>query len=97
MHERYPDDIGAREIVQNEYLELLLEYGVLGLALFSVVIAALFYTTRRRKWVWALLAAYLVQWVFFSGYPNALPIYLTLITAFIMLGNGKTAAKAQPV
>lgn len=75
LHAMYPDRLDESEIVQNEYMEILLEYGALGLVVFTGIIAALFYITRYNKWFWAIIAAYLAQWIFFSGYPNALHIY----------------------
>ena len=68
-----------REIVQNEYVEILLERGIVGAALFTIIIVGLLYITRHNKWLWAIIAAFLVQWNFFSGYPNALHIYLVFI------------------
>lgn len=82
IHDKYPDKIGAREIVQNEYVELLLEYGLLGLALFVAIIAGFMRSTRHEKWLWAFACAYGVQWLFFSGYPNALHVYLVLMALY---------------
>ena len=68
----------AKEIVQNEYVEVLLERGLIGALLFVAAIISTFHKPRRRRqlWAWAILVAYLVQWCFFSGLPNALHIYL---------------------
>lgn len=79
MHEQYPDTIDAHEIVQNQYVEILLECGFVGFALFITLIVGLVTATRHNKWSWAIAAAFLVQWLFFSGYPNALHVYVTLI------------------
>lgn len=70
-----------KEIVQNEYVEILLERGLVGLVLFGLTIVATVYKLwqSRRIWAWSILAAYLVQWCFFSGLPNALHIYLIII------------------
>lgn len=74
-----------KEIVQNEYVEILLERGVVGLVLFLAAIASTFHKPRRRNmtWVWSILVAYLVQWCFFSGLPNALHIYL--VTSILLI------------
>jgi hypothetical protein len=72
----------SREIVQNEFVEILLERGIVGLMIFVGVLAGFFVATRSRKWVWAIMAAFLVQWSFFSGLPNALHIYLILMVIF---------------
>lgn len=82
IHDKYPDKIGAREIVQNEYVELLLEYGLVGLVLFAAITAGFIRGTRQEKWVWGVALAYGVQWLFFSGYPNALHVYLVLIALY---------------
>ncbi|MDO4271461.1 MAG: O-antigen ligase family protein [Candidatus Saccharibacteria bacterium] len=67
-----------KEIVQNEYAEVLLERGLVGLLLLIAVIAMTFYRLRHQKWLWAILAAFLVQYCFFSGLPNALHVYLII-------------------
>ncbi len=67
-----------REIVQNEYVEVLLERGAIGLALLLIVVGATFYELRPCKWRWSLVVAYLLQYLFFSGLPNALHVYLSL-------------------
>jgi hypothetical protein len=69
----------AREIVQNEYVELLLELGIIGAATVLALIGIFIILTRRQKLFWAIGGAFLVQSIFFSGYPNALHIYLTVI------------------
>jgi hypothetical protein len=84
MNATRPDQINTKEIVQNEYLEVLLELGLVGLLLFAVIILGLFYVTRHQKWLWAIFAAFLIQWFFFSGYPNALHIYLTMLIIFLI-------------
>jgi hypothetical protein len=83
----FSDSQRPREIVQNEYVEILLERGVIGIGLFASVLFGLFYATRQQKWTWAIIAAFLVQWNFFSGLPNALHIYLILILLFVYAGN----------
>ena len=74
-----------KEIVQNEYVEILLERGIVGLLLFLAAIISTLHKPRRHNttWVWSILVAYLVQWCFFSGLPNALHIYL--ITSLLLI------------
>lgn len=79
INQKYPEQLGSREIVQNEYVEVLLEKGLVGLVAFLVVLGSIFMISRQQKWVWAIILAFMTQWIFFSGYPNALHIYLTLI------------------
>ena len=69
-----------KEIVQNEYASLLLETGVIGISLFVVLVVLVV------RWVWrqgrgrvmvvALIVAYGVTLLFFSGLANAVHIYL---------------------
>ena len=75
-----------KEIVQNEYVEILLERGVVGFVLFMSTIAtiAASVSIRKKRWLRAILIAYLAQWCFFSGLPNALHIYLTLSLLLIV-------------
>lgn len=87
MHEQYPDETDARQIVQNQYIEILLEYGLVGILLFVSILIGFLMGTRNAKWAWAFLIAYMVQWNFFSGYPNALHIYLTLTVLFVTFGT----------
>lgn len=78
MHQSFPDDIGAREIVQNEYTEVLLERGLVGFISFMTVLVGVFWVSRREKWLWAIVLAFMTQWMLFSGYPNALHVYLVI-------------------
>lgn len=94
IHAAYPDKIDAREIVQNEYVEILLEYGLVGLALFVALLGGFVWGTRHAKWTWAFLAAYAVQWWFFSGYPNALHIYLVLIVLYVVFRKQPSGHRA---
>ena len=94
MHEMFPNKIGAREIVQNEYVETLLERGLVGLVSFLAVLGALFVATKQQKWLWSIIAAFMVQWLFFSGYPNALHVYLALILIATYSRSGSGSASA---
>ena len=78
MHNTYPDQIGPLEITQNEYTEIMLELGLVGFIFFAALLVIFLYKTKREKWTWVILAAFLTQWMFFSGYPNAIHIYLVL-------------------
>ncbi len=65
-------------MVQNEYLEILLETGLVGLLIFIALVVGLFVKTKRTKYLWPIIVAFLLQWWFFSGYPNSLHIFLFL-------------------
>lgn len=86
LRQDFPTQVNEREIVQNEYVEVLLENGVIAMSLFIAIIAGLFWALRQTKWLWAILTMFLVQWNFFSGYPNALHIYLMFVLLLVLFG-----------
>lgn len=95
IRQDFPTQVNDREIVQNEYLQLLLENGVLGITLFVSIIGALFYSLRHTKWLWAIIVVFLIQWNFYSGYPNSLHVYLILIVlAVIGIKNSSLKSKS---
>ena len=73
------------EIIQNEYLSILLEIGVVGLVLFIALLAGLFCVVRRTSWLWAVIVGFIVQWNFFSGLPNVIHIYLLIAVMVAVL------------
>ncbi len=73
------------EIIQNEYLSILLEIGVVGLVLFIALLAGLFCVARRTSWLWAIIVGFIVQWNFFSGLPNVIHIYLLIAVMVAVL------------
>ena len=78
MLERFESQGHKKEIVQNQYLETLLEVGLLGVA--SIILSlATFIKLENLKFnpdIIALLLALSFQLLFFSGLPNALHVYL---------------------
>lgn len=70
------------EITQNQYIEILLENGLIGTVLCLMAVVVYLYDTRRDKLAWVILIAFALQWNFFSGLPNALHIYLVLAVIF---------------
>lgn len=85
MNRAFPEVIDAKEIVQNQYIEVLLEMGLIGFVLFfGSIIGLLIITLKRVTWTWGLVAAFMVQWATFSGYPNALHIYVALIVIAVV-------------
>lgn len=77
------------EIVQNEFLAILLELGLFGFAIWLAILAVFIWKTRSKKWLWAILLAFSLQWNFFSGLPNALHIYLILAVIFAEFSRPK--------
>lgn len=79
-----------KEIVQNEYVSLLLETGLIGAALLVFTLWLVFRAVSKRPdagMFLALFLAYGVTLLFFSGLPNALHIYL--LPAVLMLVDTK--------
>ena len=81
LYQKYPDLGTKKQIVQNEYISLLLEFGLVGIAL--IILAAILIITSvkitdksQKSWLFTLLLAYTLTLLFFSGLPNALHIYL---------------------
>ena len=87
-----------KEIVQNEFVEVLLERGLIGLVLLGGLVALYgrLCFQRRDYLALAILVAYLAQWCFFSGLPNALHIYLVLALLSAKLLDGAPAGKNLP-
>ena len=87
-----------KEIVQNEFVEVLLERGLVGLVLLGglVVLYGRLCFRRRDHLALVILVAYLAQWCFFSGLPNALHIYLVLALLSAKLLDGAPAGKNLP-
>lgn len=84
------------EITQNQYIEILLENGLIGAVLCLMAMVVYLYDTRRDKLAWATLIAFALQWNFFSGLPNALHIYLVLAVIFAAVKTHPDALK-RPV
>jgi predicted membrane protein len=63
-------------------LEILLELGIIGLILFAALILGFIYSAKKKIAFIAIVIAFIVQWNFFSGLPNALHIYLILAVLF---------------
>ena len=77
----YNDNLSPapKEIVQNEYASVLLETGIIGMILFVFVIVLAVMAvlkTAGAEVTLTLMAAFAVTLFFFSGFPNALHIYL---------------------
>lgn len=71
----------SREIINNQYVSLLLEGGIVGVALLVLTCVLLFRAIRKLPdaiMIYSLMVAYVVTLVFFSGLPNALHVYLMI-------------------
>ena len=86
----------SKEIVQNEYANLLLEAGLVGVILAIVSLTMLYMMVRKQKSalvIVALAASYGVSLVFFSGFPNALQVYLMPVMIMAILSGEKNSQK----
>lgn len=71
--------LSSKEIVQNQYLSILLELGLVGFLLLLLFLIYLLKIISRQKYsvyFLGLTVAYLLSLLFFAGLPNALHIYL---------------------
>ncbi len=73
-----------KEIIQNQYASLLLETGLVGVALLILTVGLIIRVVYKNGMVMTLIVAYAITLLFFSGLPNALHIYL-LPALFIAL------------
>jgi O-antigen ligase len=74
QHAETPDS----SVVNNFYLELLAETGLIGAVLFFSFVISLIYAavTSRQYLLLSLVIAFLVQWCFFSGTSNVVHIWV---------------------
>ncbi|MBR3322358.1 O-antigen ligase family protein [Candidatus Saccharibacteria bacterium] len=81
-----------KEIVQNQYVSLLLETGLIGIVLAILTLVLVIRAIWHSPWrvvLYSLLMAYGVTLLFFSGLPNALHIYLLPALFLNMYSNSK--------
>ena len=78
----------AREIVQNEYVSILLETGVIGAILLILMVILTIKLVMKNKevapMILPLMVGYGVSLLFFSGFANALHIYLIPVVFLAM-------------
>lgn len=81
-------------VVNNYYIEMLAELGIIGLGLFLCFLAFLFVQiVKRRHWPYvALLGALLTQMCFFSGNANIIHIWAIIGLTVAILVNRKHIA-----
>lgn len=91
MLEHFPTQGHKKEIVQNQYLETLLEIGVVGIILIGVAVVT-FIRLEKFKFepvTFALILGFSVQILFFSGLPSALHVYLLPVVFYSLVKNDK--------
>ena len=88
----------SREIVNNQYVSLLLETGIVGIMLLAWslwLVYKAFSKSPDKIMLFSLMIAYMVSALFFSGLPNVLHIYLLPAILMIILGGGKSSYRKQ--
>ena len=91
MLEHFPSQGHKKEIVQNQYLETVLEIGLVGIIFLGLAIVA-FIKLEKIKFeavTFALILGFSVQIFFFSGFPSALHVYLLPLTFYMLVKNDK--------
>ena len=83
LHDQAPE-FSISSIVNNQYIEVLTETGILGLILFLFILGyPVLLLVRKRQWLpVAIIAALSIQWLFFSGYPNVIHIWIVLALVY---------------
>ncbi len=96
MHNYSPEKIGQKEIVQNQYVSLLLETGLVGIVAIIIVIALAIKRylkitkedrlpiIKSKPLFFSVLAGFLLSLFFFSGLPNAIHIYFFIVIIFLV-------------
>lgn len=82
----------SREIINNEYVNLLVEVGIVGMLLLAMTVGLVIRAVSKAKdrlLLYTLMIAYMVSLCFFSGLPNALQIYLVPAVLWAVLGTEK--------
>ena len=88
MYVHFPKQQGhEKELVQNQYLETILEIGIIGLILLILSLVTFIKLSgfKFEPYTVATLLAFAISLCFFSGYPNALHIYLLPVICYNLM------------
>lgn len=78
----------SKEIVQNQYVSLLLETGLIGMILLILTLVLVLRAVMKSSQsgvLLSLIVAYGVSLMFFAGLPNALQVYLMPVVVMLLL------------
>ena len=75
----------SKEIIQNQYVSLLLETGLVGVILLIITVILIVRRVLNKVALMALIAAYGVSLLFFAGLANALQIYLLPMMIYLLV------------
>ena len=88
MYVHFPKQQGhEKELVQNQYLETILEIGFIGLILLILSLVTFIKLSgfKFEPYTVATLLAFAISLCFFSGYPNALHVYLLPVVCYNLM------------
>ncbi len=94
LHNKYSAQSVA-SIVNNHYVETLTELGMIGIGLFIGFFGFVYRALILRQ-AWGYIpavSALLVQWLFFSGYPNVLHLWPLLGLALVLPVRSKSITR----
>ena len=97
MYVRFPERQGhEKEIVQNEYLEAMLEIGLVGIIMLglSIVTFIKLEAFKFEPYTFATIVAFAVTILFFSGFPNALHVYLLPVLWYNLMYDKNRISRA---
>ena len=89
----------TNSIVNNEYLQVLTELGIVGFILFILILAIPIWLSikNRRVLPFAILIASYLQWLFFSGHINVIQLWVAIavIYAYFLYSKEDTIEQAK--
>ena len=87
----FDDNVDSdKQIVQNEPIEIALELGLFGLVMtfaLGILTFKIIKKSNQKSLFFAILLAFVISFLFFSGFPNALHIFLLPPALFLLLEN----------
>ena len=93
IHRNFPNQVDSKEIIQNQYISILLELGIIGIIFLIVsliTIFRMFWHHEAHIFLFSLLLAYAISLCFFAGLPNAHIYLLPPLLYLVLKPNSKT-------
>lgn len=90
MSEVSEGQITEKEIVQNELMEIALEFGFVGIIILIINIILIIKLIRQHKnknLLFAVMISFAISYMFFSGLPNAIHVFLLPPILYCILGK----------
>ncbi len=92
MSDASQGQITEKEIVQNEVIEIALELGFIGILILVAnmgLVVRLFGKHGEKNLFFSLIGSFVISYIFFSGLPNALHIFLLPPVLYFVFKNNK--------